>query len=378
MTDLNPSVSNQGVKVRVRIGDPRLTIQPIIPAKSRTSLPPEIITQIVLFLDGRTACTFARCCRLFAGLATRSIWRDIDLTVNPNYGGYPLVQPYPKLEDNGARDMDHDDWAYFEALAVEGRHDAGVKAKVDGLLRRSGQQGWRWIRTLRLLLVTSAVPAMAEVLVKVGPSLEQLEMVMPKLPFTRIPIDLRADESLDHHILSRDIRLSFPSLTVVRIVEGCLWFLEWVVLLSASAPELLDLDVNLDGLWKYPASQATNATLPTHTTKMQRLRLVFFDAGADLIAAVRSLITHSPALRLLSFSYRMFDRTNAATRSMMEGLRSRLRLQDVHWHEGPLELGTELDEAYRRTGEAGYPSLKRLVLGRCRAFDVVSVQLQFP
>jgi hypothetical protein len=206
----------------------------------------------------------------------------------------------------------------------------------------------------------------------------------PERPATSMPEMAQADETLGHHILSQNTRIAFPSLTSIRLGDGCLRFLEWLVLLCSSAPELIDLDVSLVFLKEHLSPKDTEATFPilpsvvTHTTRVQRLRLAYRDDRFEEdgfispFPTIRSLITHSPALRLSSLNFH--ERNNVAPRVMVDVLRSQLRLQDLHWYEGAAELGKELDRVHRRTGEAGFSHLKRLVFSECRGFHVVSLQ----
>ncbi|KAI9639125.1 SBF-like CPA transporter family-domain-containing protein [Dioszegia hungarica] len=309
---------------------------------SLSTLPQELLEQIVLELDLPSALALARVSSLFTPIADHRIWRDLNLSV----------------EEGTTRLAERD----CRACADHGRYHASgcdLWAKVDSVLGRGNTKRWAMVRDVTVVPLSGTGGAIAHLLEEVSPYLQSLTVL--KNTF-RVPY---LDIGLLHHrriIRERNVELSFPALTHLTLDYGTFEMAEFVYLLSEIAPNLVSLKLSFDlEAYEWPSSEGgsdededeleeINAPYPRSGVRLRKLRWLSVSwygdvelppAGPVAFNPIRWLIKQSDRLQILYLWY--FDDQHSFDSSIFSDLHELSELRELYlpgWFEHTAALRT--------------------------------------
>ncbi|KAK4686839.1 hypothetical protein P7C73_g3281, partial [Tremellales sp. Uapishka_1] len=93
------------------------------------SLPKEVLQIVASHLDIKTALSLVVACKAVQAVAESRIWRDVNLTLPPHYGEYPLIQPH-RCESSR-----YCAWARGEARRAEVRAREAARIRIREIIR---------------------------------------------------------------------------------------------------------------------------------------------------------------------------------------------------------------------------------------------------
>lgn len=222
----------------------------------------------------------------------------MNLSLHPNYGEYPLIQPHTRSGVDP-----YLGWAVKEAKAADSRHGDGLKDRVKQILLAADERRMGMVENITVIPRPAALLPITQLLDFVSPNLRSLEILAP---VSHIFEEEFAPDPYD----TLDVRLSgamisFPSLTHIRIDKGAIQYTDFITDLLSQTPNLLRLEADLksqyvshglDGLPEFDICPAP--------TRLRYLQLTFGDVEVDRDShPVYTVLCASPHLREVSLRY---------------------------------------------------------------------------
>lgn len=151
----------------------------------------------------------------------------------------------------------------------------GMREKVKRIMLAASERKMAFVGKVSLIQCETANSAIIQVLDFVGPRVRELVLLAPA---RSIPQDPKDYDLLDVRMIGANIL--FPALTHIRIDEGAVHFVDFVVLLIARLPNLISLDVDVGNIISCRWWEEHDDILPVFprhlpSTKLERMRLVF-------------------------------------------------------------------------------------------------------
>ncbi|KAI9636571.1 uncharacterized protein MKK02DRAFT_45276 [Dioszegia hungarica] len=346
-----------------------------------TSLPHELISQVIGYLDQSSCLALSRVSRIFTSATEQGIWGRLNLYLPPYFGTYPLHTP-----ELAGRAGQPDVWATKEPSLAEERHEAGLADKVSKIVQRADANPRRWamVEHVHIIPRSEAIEGIVDILVNTT-NLQSLEVDCPQDNnfFWRRsslgPDDLF--EPLDLHLLSAGLR--FPSLTHVRLGAYTIRNIGFLPLLCNSAPHILSLDVNIDHTLYGPEIEEEeqlgdeDLVFPQfkRNTKIEVLRIALHDncdretsedddddEESEINDTIISSFQRIPSVKKISLTFTVPNTREAFYNRMMASIQSYRFLEDLDIEEYDLNgyLPSINALAQREDGTTAFPALRRL------------------
>lgn len=266
------------------------------------SLPQELLKAIALELDTASALALALGCKELYPIAEHGIWQELVLQA---------VSPCPG----------HDHWADTQRCKYcsdrrENRLLRGqLGGKVDGILKKGSEARWAMVRSIVMSPRPGSVYDLTHLLRHVSPYLRSLVVTAPpesddQAYEARESIDVRLLE-YSRELEARNVQLSFPYLTNIKIGLNTVQFAEFVDVLRNIAPNLTSLDFAIEACRDAKVGlHSSNLGFPDpnlHFTHLRRLHIHYCsyeDFGVhDPFRYIKGLIGDSPELQVLYLAY---------------------------------------------------------------------------
>lgn len=260
------------------------------PPLSLTDLPAEILSQVSRLLDRPSAISFALVSRVFTVPAESRLWRDLDLTLPPNFGRRPWVRPCEEGTDG------------YELLNEEEVARVREDCRTE-LMERIRKMSSSWderrmglVRAIKIVSCYGAVNQTISILTMVNSTLRYLHFVLADWSPEWQSIDIVMLQSIT----------SFPALTHIRIDFGAIIYADFLTTLVAGAPNLVHLEASIGSSVYSVDWEAESLIEPpplTVNTKIRYLSVSYYDneVGAELIQhPMRNIILFSPLLEKVS------------------------------------------------------------------------------
>lgn len=348
-----------------------------------TDLPFEVISEVVSHIDGQTALALARVARKLTQPSEAAIWRHLNLSLNPNFGLYPLVRPITDHPIESEPEEANWWWWARQVGVGEKEQEAAIVSKVEGVIRRGNEGRWQFVREISVVLRPTITKQLRGILALTH-NLEKLKITVPPRPFYEHELDDGQLEDL--HGKSLDVLFlkslpSFPHLTHLHLGKRSLRYAETIILLCNASPNLTHLDVDLDQEFPVPwAQKIPSFPLRMRSTKITDLRLRFrnheeeadddYTPECEACPIVMKLLRSVPYVERLSITY---NESTPSARTVYNEVIPQIsqyhNLEELHWG-GKTRLLLEAfaslceqDEEDEAEPEIGFESLRKLFLG---------------